>query len=137
MTRDPGRLRPLVEEAGALVPGVEVAVGLVRAPPPRPARAAVAPVVAPHVAVAERCTARYVRHGALVVVRHALAPPRQLDRGGLGGGDVVDHSFLNGGVVGRRLRHVEGGAGGGMAEHREVNSQYLLEEARHEELVLT
>ena len=71
VTRDPGRLHPLVEEAGALVPGVEVAVGLVRAPPPRPARAAVAPVVAPHVAVAERCTARYVRHGALVVVRHA------------------------------------------------------------------
>ena len=47
MTCDPGRLRPLVEEAGALVPGVQVAVGLVRAPPPRPARAAVAPVATP------------------------------------------------------------------------------------------
>ena len=70
---------------------------------------------------------------------HALAPPRQLDRGGLGGGagGVIHHRFRGGGVVGRGLRHVEGGAGGGMAEHREVNSQYLLEEARHEELVLT
>ena len=137
MTGDPGRLRPLVEEAGALVPGVEVAVGLVRAPPPRPARAAVAPVVAPLVAVAERRAARQVRHGALVVVCHALAPPRQLDGGGLGGGGVVHHRFRGGGVVGRGLRHVEGGAGGGMAEHREVNSQYLVEEARHDELVWT
>ena len=42
MTRDPGRLRPLVEEAGALVPGVEVAVGLVGA--------LSTPVVAPVVA---------------------------------------------------------------------------------------
>ena len=124
MTRDPGRPRPLVKEACALVPGVEVAVGLVRAPPPRPARAAVAPVVAPLVAVAERRAARQVRHGALVVVCHALTPPRQLDGGGLGGGGVVHHRFRGGGVVDRGLRHVEGGAGGGVAAQSEVDGPY-------------